>query len=317
MVSYYLKDHLGSTRTLLSSGGTAEATYDYWPYGEVLASSGTDSAPFKFTGHERDAESGLDFMLFRSYRPGSLRFLQVDPAAEKYPGLSPYAYAANNPLTFTDARGDTLDVGGMNDGRTALSYLHSMVDEETAKRVTMGDGGRISFDTEGLDLSQDSALELLNNLVNSSGKFLFEVGDNTSAVVRESFGDLQAGTNVDIIILHKSSLGIQSYSRTPRDIDGGIGSSGFLPKSGYDGQVAMSPGYWTFDPAGEHMMPISNVTFHELAEIYHRTIGKQPYTRADGSGAHRQAIEDAKRFRKQVQPPTGTDAGKAKFWLTP
>ncbi len=311
MVSYYLKDHLGSTRTLLSSGGTAEATYDYWPYGEVLASSGTDSAPFKFTGHERDAESGLDFMLFRSYRPGSLRFLQVDPAAEKYPGLSPYAYAANNPLTFTDARGDTLDVGGMDDGRTALSYLHSMVDEETAKRITMGDGGRVSFDTEGLDLSQDSGLELLDNMINGPGMFLFEVGKETSAGYRDS------GKPLDLSV-SDHTLGIWSLSVTHRYIGTGLNlPGGPLPMSGYDGQVAMSPGYWTFDPAGEHMMPISNVTFHELAEIYHRTIGKQPYTREDGSGAHRQAIEDAKRFRKQVQPPTGTDAGKAKFWLTP
>ena len=90
VVSYYLKDHLGSTRTLLSSGGTAEATYDYWPYGEVLATGGTGATPFKFTGHERDTESGLDFMPFRTYRSESLRFLQVDPAAEKYPSLSPY-----------------------------------------------------------------------------------------------------------------------------------------------------------------------------------------------------------------------------------
>ena len=151
------------------------ATYDYWPYGQVLATGGTDVTPFKFTGHERDSESGLDFMPFRTYGSERLRFLQVDPAAEKYPGLSPYAYAANNPLTFIDVRGDTLDVGGMNDGQTALSYLHSMVDEDTAKRITMGDGGRVSFDTEGSDLSQDSGLELLNNLVNGPGMFLFEV----------------------------------------------------------------------------------------------------------------------------------------------
>ena len=123
-VSYYLKDHLGSTRTLLSSGGTAAATYDYWPYGEVLATSGTDATPFRFTGHERDSESGLDFMQYRTYGPERLRFLQVDPAAEKYPGLSPYAYAANNPLTFIDARGDTLDVGGLNKGWSNGTFLY-------------------------------------------------------------------------------------------------------------------------------------------------------------------------------------------------
>ena len=188
VVAYYLKDHLGSTRTLLSSGRNGyEATYDYWPYGEVLTSSGTDSARRSSSpAMSGMTESGLDFMQYRTYGSERLRFLQVDPRAEKYPSLSPYAYAANNPLTFIDARGDTLDVGGMNDGQTALSYLHSMVDEDTAKRITMGDGGRISFDTEGLDLSQDSGLELLNNLVNGPGMFLFEVGKETSARYRDS-----------------------------------------------------------------------------------------------------------------------------------
>ncbi len=114
VVSYNLKDHLGSTRTLLSSTGTATANYDYWPYGEVLASSGTDSAPFKFTGHERDAESGLDFMQYRTYGSERLRFLQVDPAAEKYPGLSPYVYALNKPLHIIDPDGQI----GYNVNRT-------------------------------------------------------------------------------------------------------------------------------------------------------------------------------------------------------
>ena len=314
VVSYYLKDHLGSTRTLLSSDGTTAATYDYWPYGQVLATGGTDVTPFKFTGHERDSESGLDFMPFRTYGSERLRFLQVDPAAEKYPGLSPYAYAANNPLTFIDVRGDTLDVGGMNDGQTALSYLHSMVDEDTAKRITMGDGGRVSFDTGGLDLSQDSGLELLNNMINSSEKFLFEVGRKTTAVLRKSSSLGTAGSSIPIDVMEQSSLGIRSYSTTPRNIDGGVGLSEFLPQSGYDGQVTLAPGHWTFDVAGQQIMPISNVTFHELAEIYHRTIGGQPYEREDGSGAHQQAIEDAKRFRRQVQPTLGSAIGRAKFW---
>ena len=104
-VSYYLKDHLGSTRTLLSSGGTVAATYDYWPYGEVLATGGTDATPFRFTGHERDAESGLDFMPNRTYGPVARRFWQVDPMAQKYPELSPYTYTAGNPLKYWDPDG--------------------------------------------------------------------------------------------------------------------------------------------------------------------------------------------------------------------
>ena len=104
-VSYYLKDHLGSTRTLLSSTGTATATYDYWPYGEVLATEGTDATPFRFTGHERDAESGLDFMPNRTYGPVVRRFWQVDPLAHKLPSWSPYVYSFNHPLVFRDPTG--------------------------------------------------------------------------------------------------------------------------------------------------------------------------------------------------------------------
>ncbi|MCY3774095.1 MAG: DUF6443 domain-containing protein [Gemmatimonadetes bacterium] len=113
VVSYYLKDHLGSTRTLLSSSGTSAATYDYWPYGEVLATGGTDATPFKFTGHERDSESGLDFMQYRSYRSGSLRFLQTDPLGLKDPEFSYYVYTGSNPVNRIDHYGlESSEVNG-------------------------------------------------------------------------------------------------------------------------------------------------------------------------------------------------------------
>ena len=122
VVSYYLKDHLGSTRTLLSSAGTAAATYDYWPYGEVLATGGTDATPFKFTGHERDAESGLDFMQYRTYGPERLRFLQTDPLGLKDPEFSYYVYTGNNPVNRIDHYG--LESTVVNGG--AEVELHEM-----------------------------------------------------------------------------------------------------------------------------------------------------------------------------------------------
>ena len=137
VVSYYLKDHLGSTRTLLSPDGTAAATYDYWPYGEVLATSGTDAAPFKFTGHERDSESGLDFMPNRTYGPVARRFWQVDPMAHKLPSWSPYVYSFNNPLVFRDPTG-------------AIAYpitIRSFVPKDVFGGVFHGDGGNRGFTT--------------------------------------------------------------------------------------------------------------------------------------------------------------------------
>ena len=103
--SYYLADHLGSTRSLIDEAGNVTAAYDYWPYGKVLASSGAESTHFRFTGHERDDESRLDYMLERSYAYDMGRFLRPDPMQDEYPGISPYVYAANNPLKFVDPDG--------------------------------------------------------------------------------------------------------------------------------------------------------------------------------------------------------------------
>ena len=102
---YYLTDHLGSTRSLLDEEGAVIAAYDYWPYGKVLASSGTGSTHFRFTGHERDAESSLDYMLARSYDYNIGRFLRPDPMADARPWISPYSYAQNNPLNRVDPTG--------------------------------------------------------------------------------------------------------------------------------------------------------------------------------------------------------------------
>ncbi|MCY3772042.1 MAG: hypothetical protein OXG98_08485 [Gemmatimonadetes bacterium] len=103
--SYYLADHLGSTRSLIDGEGAVTAAYDYWPYGGLLASSGAGATHFRFTGHERDPESGLDYMPARSYDYDIGRFLRPDPMQDEYPGISPYAYAANNPLKYVDPDG--------------------------------------------------------------------------------------------------------------------------------------------------------------------------------------------------------------------
>ena len=66
---------------------------------------GTDATKFRYTGHERDAESRLDYMLERSYAYETGRFLRPDPMQNEYPGISPYANAANNSLKYVDPDG--------------------------------------------------------------------------------------------------------------------------------------------------------------------------------------------------------------------
>ena len=61
---------------------------------------------FTFTGKERDPETGYSYFGARYYDNDlSGLFLSVDPMADKYPSISPYAYCAWNPVKLIDTDG--------------------------------------------------------------------------------------------------------------------------------------------------------------------------------------------------------------------
>jgi RHS repeat-associated protein len=81
---------------------------DYQPYGERVA--GDTSTTHKFTGKERDAESGLDDFGARYYGSPMGRFMSPDPLMGSAKVWDPqtwnrYSYARNNPLVFIDPTG--------------------------------------------------------------------------------------------------------------------------------------------------------------------------------------------------------------------
>jgi len=66
-VVYYFADHLGTSRVVANSSGALLDDSDFYPFGgerPVLSSSGNT---YKFTGKERDSESGLDDFDARYY----------------------------------------------------------------------------------------------------------------------------------------------------------------------------------------------------------------------------------------------------------
>jgi len=60
---------------------------------------------YKFNGKELDPQTGYYYYGARYYDPVVSRWLSIDPLAEKYPGLSPYNYTANNPVMLVDPDG--------------------------------------------------------------------------------------------------------------------------------------------------------------------------------------------------------------------
>ena len=142
---FFLRDHLGSTRVVARSDGKAVQVNHYYPYGMAFAGGGMSgnagahpveggvsvaggsleiggetggmelarpgaSQPYRFLGNELYTSNSLGLYDFsaRMYDPALGRFLSVDPMAEGYRHLSPYAYCAGNPVVYVDKDGQVI-----------------------------------------------------------------------------------------------------------------------------------------------------------------------------------------------------------------
>jgi RHS repeat-associated protein len=108
---YYQADHLGSTRAGIQSNGALCYDADFAPYGAELQHTGTCQQNYKFTGYERDSETGLDYAVNRYYNWRLGRFMSPDPAGlaaatfNNPQSMNRYAYVLNNPLSGIDPSG--------------------------------------------------------------------------------------------------------------------------------------------------------------------------------------------------------------------
>ena len=99
----YMLDGTRSTIGIVDNAGTLVQTLAYEPFGRAETSGPPDRVRYQFTGRERDTD-WLYYYRARYYHPGLARFLQPD-ALGRAGGVNPYAYAANNPLSFLDPSG--------------------------------------------------------------------------------------------------------------------------------------------------------------------------------------------------------------------
>jgi RHS repeat-associated protein len=109
-VHYYFANHLGSTSVVTSSAGVIQDESDYYPFGGERVIAGSSGNTYKFTGKERDPESGLDNFGARYDASSMGRFMTPDPLLNSGRPWEPqswnrYAYARNNPLNIIDPTG--------------------------------------------------------------------------------------------------------------------------------------------------------------------------------------------------------------------
>jgi RHS repeat-associated protein len=118
-IFYYFADQIGTTRTITTGNGSGQTPgqlcydADFTPYGLEIQHTErlqTTACPpnYKFTGYERDSETGLDYAFARYYSPRLNRFYSTDPLGGSIGSLqshNAYAYTLNNPLNTVDPSG--------------------------------------------------------------------------------------------------------------------------------------------------------------------------------------------------------------------
>jgi RHS repeat-associated protein len=97
-----------SDNTDSPNDGTVCFSAGYYPYGAEMDYTTTCGTNYKFTGYERDSETGLDYAFARYYNARIGRFMSTDPQAGDIGDpqtLNRYAYVRNNPVNSTDPSG--------------------------------------------------------------------------------------------------------------------------------------------------------------------------------------------------------------------
>ena len=129
-VRWLVTDQLGTPRMIFDQSGNLDkmSRHDYLPFGEELLTSNrtsslgytnADGARQKYTGYERDTETGLDYAHARYYANMQGRFTSPDPFAGSATIGNPqtfnrYNYVGNNPVNATDPLGLVSQPGGHN-----------------------------------------------------------------------------------------------------------------------------------------------------------------------------------------------------------
>jgi RHS repeat-associated protein len=196
---FYFNDHLGNVRAVIDGGNHNIQFNHYYPYGLPMAETSDgkqNEQPYKYNGKEFERKNGLNWMDYgaRHYDAALGRFTTMDPLAEKYYGVSPYAYCGNNPVRYVDpdgrkivdAKGNviyTKDDGWLpNASQDALRIGNAMMQTRT---------GMIQFEKMvnadhniTLSISSESKIERANNRnryrLGTSKKYF--VGDKLKSV---------------------------------------------------------------------------------------------------------------------------------------
>lgn len=226
LVRYQLHNHLGSAA--LELDGTTEANVisyeEYHPFGTtayqaVNSTIRSAAKRYRYTGMERDEETGLEYHSARYYLPWLGRWLSSDPIGIE-DGVNVYCYCKNNPVVKSD-----------KNGKQATSTDETLTIES---RTSAWGQGSVSGDgTISGTLTGSTSLRLNGNLLGEArgGVAMQEIG-NRRLIAGNAGLSLPNGISLGVNRLQMATDHAQSthpwYNHVPLPVQANFSSTNTL-----------------------------------------------------------------------------------------
>ena len=239
--SYLTTDNLGSPRVITDAAGAVVSRRDFMPFGEELSAGtanrttadkfgyGIDNVRKRFTGYEKDAETGLDFAEARYYDDRYGRFTAVDPLLASGMSADPqtfnrYAYVNNNPLTATDPTGlfsdrDWYTVGSSDfysgyDGLPSITrpILYVDIIKRTTTTTTTVNVSQSMRNGQTVQEAQVTITEVQVQLIDDRGTVIEDRGSQTSATAKNFGNRPKPYTDTQLRTMESVAMGVFEVS---------------------------------------------------------------------------------------------------------
>ena len=162
VIRYQLGNHLGSASLELDDRSNAISLEEYYPFGNTSYQSigGLITATakrYRYTGQERDEESGLNHHLARYYATWLSIWVGCDPIGVQ-DGPNLYAYCKGNPIAFSDTKGQERSIASIN----------RVLDQNGDKKISLKEF------SVGIGCMNMSATEWATSVKSDSGGYKFD-----------------------------------------------------------------------------------------------------------------------------------------------
>ena len=255
---YTLSNHLGSSTLELDDQAKLISYEEYHPYGTSAYQAGRNAAEvklkrYRYTGMERDEESGLSYHATRQYATALCRWLSADPNGLG-DGVNVYSYVGARPLLKRDSTGMAGDPSDLfaagkaweNEILTTLESKFKVVRQVTVKATI--DGEEITSVLDALSETKSGyavfesklnptteltkAQEKLMSHIEQGGQFTIAAGNKKESLLRSIFGvsDKTPITAKQYLVLHQGNASqvLQELKAIGSDEIGTIAKGGEL-----------------------------------------------------------------------------------------